>query len=143
MSDEASINVNLNIDADNVKYRSHPTNFRTDVTGRKGPVPGAFDVSVLGVNVDLSQLTVPGLAILKNIESDDSTDYVTYGIYDTSAGRFYPLGELWPGDVWPIRLSRNLGDEISGTSSGTVSGSGLHMRSHAGTVRVSVEAFEK
>ena len=143
MADEADVRISVNIEGDNLKYRSHPTGFRADVTGRKGPTPGAVAVTLLGVNIDLSQLTTPGLCVIKNLAADDTTDYVTVGIYDTSAGRYYPVVELLPGEMYAYRLSRNLGHEISGTASGTVSGSRLQLRSHVGTVNVSVEAFEK
>ena len=55
------------------------------VTGRKGPTPGAIAVTPLGVNVDLSQLTVPGLCVIKNLAAAGTSDYVLYSFRLTDA----------------------------------------------------------
>jgi hypothetical protein len=147
MSGEAKIQISLQITKSdyvgNVNYRSYPTQFDADVDGALGPTPGAFMVSVYGTDADLGQLTTPGLCRISNQDSDN---FVTYGIKDPETDKFYPLGELLPGEFFVLRLSRNLGweDTASGTGTGT---SGpktnlLHFRADTADCAVLVEAFE-
>lgn len=123
-----------------IDYGSKPTTFQATVTGTKGPVPGAFTVTVLGTDVDFSELTTPGLCVFKNL---DPTNFVTYGIWDPENSKFFPLGELLPGEVFPIRLSRDLQEEFQ-TGTGTTGADTNRLRFKADTVSldVSVEAFE-
>jgi hypothetical protein len=142
MSGEIDVRVTLNISKNNLQYRSFPSNFVADISGTtgKGPTPGAMLVTVGGKDVDLSQLNTPAMCIFKNLEVTGTLDYVTVGIFENPD--FYPLMELLPGEIYIVRLSRNLGDEMHGTV-GTTGGMTLRLKSHLGNCNVSVEAFEK
>lgn len=142
MTNEASINSSLELNKGYARYRSHPGNFRADVTGSKGPTPGAFRASLAGTRVDLSELTVPGFCRLVNL---DPTNYVLWGIYD--GAEFYPIGDILPGEFYVIRLSRYLGRSIgtgvSGTGSFDTTTYSLMVKATVAPCDVSVEAFEK
>ena len=57
---------------------------------------------------------------------------------------FYPLGEIHPGESWPIRLSRNLMEQYAGSGTGTTGPENkLRFKANGGTVKVLVEVFEK
>ncbi len=140
MADEAEIRTSLQIKTTNLEFRSHPASFTTDVVGEVGPTPGAFAVTVAGIDVDLDELTVPGLCRIANL---DATNYVDVGIWDPETGVFYPLMELRPGEYWVFRLSRNLFGEY-GTGAGT-SGPNtntLRIKANTDSCTVVVEAFE-
>jgi hypothetical protein len=142
MSNEASIRVGLQIRAGNIDYASRPTSFRANVTGRKGPVPGAITVTTAGIDVDFSGLTTPGLATIHNL---DATNYVTCGIYEPSNGRFYPVHEILPGEIYPCRFSRALLDYVfpatgTGTSAPSVT---FRIKADTASCVVVVEAFER
>lgn len=109
------------------------------MTGSKGPTPGAIAVSTTGTSVDLSELTTPGLCRICNL---DSTNYVTYGLYDDAQSQFLPLGEILPGEEYVFRFSREFGDSLIGTGTDA---DNVHFRLKANTAacNVSVEAFEK
>lgn len=147
MSGEAQMQVSLQITKDDtagiLNYRSYPTQFTADVSGALGPTPGAFIASITGTDVDLTQLTVPGLCKITN---QDDTNYVTYGIHEESTNQFYPLGEVLAGEFYIFRLSRWLGLEWAepGTGTGTALGSNnkLMIRASTAPVVVLVEAFE-
>lgn len=147
MSDEANIQISLQItksdDTGIVNYRSYPTQFTADVNGSLGPTPGAFIASIYGTDVDLSQLTTPGLCKVSN---QDSTNFVSYGICDPETDKFYPLGEILPGEFFLLRLSRNLAHEYAGagTGTGTTGAKTNTLRFVADTAScvVLVEAFE-
>lgn len=138
MSDEATIQASLQILTTNLKYRSYPTTFTADVSGEKGPVPGAISAAVLGTSVDLSQLTLPGLCRITNL---DATNYVTVGILDPD-GDFYPLAEVLPGEFYILRLSRSLGQSWGVGTATTDSGCTLHIQANTAACNVVVEAFE-
>lgn len=116
--------------------------FNPDVAGAKGPVPGAITVTPVGVDVDFSELTTPGLCIISNL---DETSYFEYGIWDPEGAIFYPLGEVLPGESWPLRLARFLQAEY-GTGSGTAVTTTNRLRlrsvSGSGNINAVVEAFE-
>lgn len=139
MANEARINSSLQIKTGNLDYQSRPTAFQATVTGAKGPTPGAIAVSTAGTDVDLSELSTPGLCFITNI---DSTNYVTYGIWDGAT--FYPLGELLPGECYVLRLSRSLTQEY-GTGTGTTGTNinRLRLKANGATANIRVEAFEK
>lgn len=122
-------------------YASAPSsnvNYAT-VTGDRGPTPGVFAVTTSGTNVDLSQLTTPGLCRMRN----EGASVITYGIWD--GVEFYPLGELQPGEAYTIRLSRFLSRSI-GTGSGSTGYDGttyrFRMKAYLAAGQVKVEAFE-
>jgi hypothetical protein len=147
MSGEAQLQVSLQInknDADGVvQYRSYPTQFTADVDGAMGPTPGAFLASIYGTDVDLSELTTPGLCRISN---QDPANYVTFGTCDPETDKFYPLGEILPGEFYLLRLSRWLGQEYAGSGTGTgTSGAKtntLRFVAHTAACVVLVEAFE-
>lgn len=145
MAGEATLRVSLTIRKDNLNYQSNPTGFSATVTGTKGPTPGYVLISTLGTDIDLSKLTQPGLCWMQNLSLVNA---VEYGIWDPEIAKFYPLGELLPGECFPLRLSRNLAKEFG--SGGTTTGTGvtgpttnrLRFRAMAASVPVRVEAFE-
>lgn len=142
MADEATLTVSLRIAKGNLIYQSFPQAFTADMTGTKGPTPGAITATTVGTLVDLSQLTQPGLCRLMNL---DASNYVTVGMYDPQTLKFYPLLELLPGETFPLRLSRDLAEEY-GTSPGTgttgQANNRLMVRANAASCVVLVEAFE-
>ena len=148
MSNEARVTCSLNIvkRVDEITVLEHvtrPSAFLADVDGTKGPVPGAVTIPVGGKRIDLSELTTPGLYRIMNL---DSTNYVEYGIRDPDTNRFYPWGELLPGETYVGRFSRNLQEEYTGTGTGTTSaspGNHVFLKANTAPVNVLIEAFEK
>ena len=140
MADEAQIRSSLFIRKGEIDYQSRPTVFSADVSGTKGPTPGAVTFSTAGEDVDLTGLTVPGLCRLQN---QDPTNYVTYGIWDPEGNTFYPLGELLSGESYVLRLSRDIEEEF-GTGGGTTGPNTNRLRIKADTAAcvVLVEVFE-
>lgn len=141
MAGEATIRSSLQIRKGNLQYSSLPSSFIADVAGVKGPVPGAIDVTSVGVDVDFSELASPSLCRLQNL---DDTYYFEYGIWDPEGAIFYPLGEVLPGETYVIRLARYLQAEY-GTGSGTAltDTNRLRLRTPSGgTAHAVVEAFE-
>ena len=140
MANEARINGSLQIDTGNLHYRSPITAFVASVTGAIGPTPGAVLATVAGAIVDLSKLTQPGLCQITN---QDSSVWVEYGIWDSNTSKFYPLGELGPGESYPIRLSRYLGNEYGSPGTGSVAtGIDLMVRSFTSSAWCSIDAFQ-
>jgi hypothetical protein len=140
VANEATVSVSLGIVKSNRQLCRFQSSFNANVAGTKGPVPGAVTISTAGTNIDLSQLTTPGLCVLRNL---DVTNYVEYGIREPATGFFYPLGEILPGEDYVLRLSRNIGEEYTNTGTGTsASTNTLHMKANSAAVVVSVEAYE-
>lgn len=142
MANEATIRSSLQINANNLQYGNRKTTFKADVERRKGPTPGAITVDVLGTDVDLSELTTPGLCQLEN---QDSENYVTYGIYSSDTDTFNPLGELLPGEVFVLRLSRHISTQYDGgVGTGTVDAfNSLRFVANTAPVVVFIGAFDK
>jgi hypothetical protein len=140
MADEARIITSLNIRKNNLHHQTQPTSFSADVDGEKGPVPGAITIATAGTNIDFSELTTPGWCWITNL---DRTNFVEWGIYDTEAALFFPVGELGPGEQALFKFSRNLQEEYTNTGTGT-SGPTNRFRMKANTAAcvVRVEAFE-
>jgi len=141
MANEATIRQWMTVlVGDNQWSSPRPSSFQTDVASFKGPVPGVFTVTIAGIDVDLSELTIPGLCQITNL---DSTNYVNVGIWDPETGVFYPLAEVRAGETWCLRLSRNLFGEY-GTGPGTSGANTNTLRIKADTASCSVvvEAFE-
>ena len=147
MGDQAQLNISLQISKDDatgiVNYRAYPTQFTADVDGAMGPTPGAFQASVFGTAVDLSELTSPGFCRISNL---DPTNFVTWGIRDPDTDLFYPCGKILSGEFYVIRLSESLGQvwSGSGTGTGTAGSSNKTFTFYADTAacNVLVEAFE-
>lgn len=140
MANEAVINSTLQINKGNLSYLGRPTSFTATVTGTKGPTPGAISATLAGTQVDLSELTQPGLCRIMNL---DATNFVEYGIWDTENSVFFPLGELLPGESYVLRLSRNIQEEYTGTGTGTTAPTNkLMFKANTAACVVLVEAFE-
>jgi len=140
MSDEATRRSSLSYKKGNVDWREHPTSFTFDVSGTaKGPVPGAVQATVAGVNIDLTELSTPGACRIMNL---DDTNHVAYGIWDATDSIFFGLGELLPGEWVDLRLWRYLGQE-TGTGTGTIgSGNSLRLKADTAACECYVGAFE-
>ncbi len=144
MANEAEIRGSLQIRTGDgeIEYVSRPTTFRGDVTGRKGPSPGAITATIAGTDVDFSELSTPGYA---RIQNQDLTNTVDVGIWDPETGVFYPMLELLPGESYPLRLSRILAGEygtdpaVGSTGPNT---NRLRIRANVASCVVLVEAFE-
>lgn len=135
MANEATVNCSLQISKGNLKYQSRPTSFRADVSGTKGPSPGAVTVPTAGVDIDLSALTTPALCRLMNL---DSTNRVSVGVHDGAI--YHPLVELLAGESFVLRLARDLTTEYGTGTGGTNT---LHARANTASVVLVVEAFEQ
>lgn len=142
MANEVTVNTTLDIRKNSIQYVSQPQQFRADMTGQKGPVPGALTVTSAGTDVSFAELTTPGFAMLRNLETAGSGVWVEYGIWDGL--EFYPIGRIDAGQFFPIQFSPNLGKSL-GTGTGTVDTGSytLRFKAHgASTAEISVEAFE-
>ncbi len=144
MSDEAKLQISLQITNGALQVQTRPTSFQMDIEEEGGPTPGTITVPTTGVDVDLTELINPGLCWMQNL---DDENYVEYGVHDGSI--FHPVGELPPassvgGKPFVIYLSRNLGEEhdVAGTgTTGTVNS--FHMKAIGATCLVRVEAYER
>lgn len=143
MADEIELNLNININKGKLSFRQYPSNFKMTMTASgDGPYVGTLLIDTVGVDIDLSQLTDPGLCI---IENQDATNYVDIGIYDPETVRFYPIKKILPGTFWPIYLSDAFGYEWIGTSTGTDTGPTNRLRGKANgaSCKVSFKVFNK
>lgn len=146
MANEANVRVSLSIRKTSgtkvlIDYQGRPTAFNVDVTGTKGPTPGSLTIPVGGKVISFAELSTPGLCRLQN---QDATNYVEYGIRDPDTNRFYPLGEIGPGESYILKLTRNLQEEYIGTGTGTSSpGNQFFMKANTADVVVNIEAFER
>lgn len=152
MANEITVVISLGINntastpPGNVQYQNRDTGWRANMLGNNGPTPGTVLVPTKGVNINFAELTgMGGVCRMKNL---DPSNFVTWGMFDSITNKFYPLGEMLPGESYVIRLSRDLGQQY-GTGSGTGSGSHLpggneflHMRADIAACRVLVEAFD-
>ena len=149
MANEARVQSSLVIRSSDtgMDYRSNPTTFLADVANPRGPKPGLLTVTPHEVEVvSFSPLTTPALCRIQNLDPDTVLEY---GVWDAGISKFFPLGEVQPGESYVIRLSRNLGKDYVGTGTvsetgpsylgikcGQVSGTADH------TVNALVEAFD-
>jgi len=134
MTDEAQVRSSLQITKDPLEYSSKPTMFLADVSSSKGATPGNISVNSTGVDVDLSELSAPGLCRFQNL---DDTYNVDYGIWDGVT--LHKLGRLLPGEFSVLRLCPDIGLGI-----GTAYENLRFIANTIGTdtVDVLVEAFE-
>lgn len=141
MANEITVRASLQVNNGNQQYQSRPTSFRANQTNAGGPTPGGFTATTDGVNVSLTSLTTPGLCFLQNL---DTVNYVQFGIWDADVSKFYPLGELLPGEGYVLRLARTIGQEYTGTgTTSTDSNQSLRLKGIGGACRVIVQVFEK
>lgn len=115
MANEATVTITLSIRKANLTGPPERESFRADVAIGKGPSPGAITVTTDGTDVDLSELTEPGLTKFKNL---DDTNFVRVGIHDPDSDLFYPFMKLLPGEAYVVRLA-DIGQEFQGTGTGT------------------------
>ena len=141
MANEATVLSSLQITVGNLSYQSLPASFQADVTGVKGPTPGAITATLEGTDIDLSQLTVPGLCRIMNLDEDN---YVRVGVWNPDQDELYPLIRLLPGESFTIRLDPDINEEIAtGTGSGTTGQQNtFRVRASTAPCVVLVEAFE-
>ena len=140
MANEAVIQCSLQITKGAKQYRSTPSSFRADVSGSGGPTPGAILVSTAGTDVDLTQLTSPGLC---RIQNTDDVNYVEVGVWNPDQSEFYPLLSLLPGESYVVRLSPSINKEYSGVGTGTTGENNtLRIKATNQPCLVIVEAFD-
>lgn len=142
MANEITVRASLQIKKGNLDFQSKPTLFKADMTGLDGPTPGTITCAVApGTDVDLSELTTPGMCWIQNL---DSTNYVTIGIRDPESNKFYPMMELAAGQFAVFPLARSVEEEFA-TGTGTVGPATNRIRIVANTAacNVFVAAFEK
>lgn len=126
-------------------YRSAPTQFVADLVTAtpKGPTPGAITVGTSHTVIDLSQLTTPGMAWLQN---QDDENFVEVGVYLSWLSLFIPVLELLPGETYPVRLARFLGEDLdptTGTGTADSHVPQLAMKAVGGACIVRVDVFER
>jgi hypothetical protein len=141
VSSEATVRVSLSIRVGNQQYQSNPTTFQADVSRAAPASPGRVTVGVNGTSIDLSKVATAGFCWIQNL---DETNFVEYGIRDPSNGRFYPLGELLPGEFYLLRLSRNILEDYTNTGTGTTGDvNQFWFKADTAPCEVDVQAFEK
>jgi hypothetical protein len=97
----------------NLQYSSKPTSFKVSPVNFRGPSPGLIkQVPTAGVDVNLSQLTQPGVAWIQNL---DANNKVVVGIFDPAINKFIPFLDVLPGEFWPIRLSQYIFEDFNAT----------------------------
>lgn len=140
MANEARITISLQIRVGQLSFQSQPTTYLADVSAAKGPTPGFLTVSTTGLDVDLSELTQPGLVWMQSLEPDGG-NRVKWGLHDGST--FDSIGELLPGEIAQFRFSSDFGEEESVPGTGTTAPvKTFYMRAVSGSVNVIVHAFE-
>jgi hypothetical protein len=117
------VTAQLGITAGGTQYQSRPTAFTADIINDPcvGPTPGAFVVPIQGTQCSLAALNgLFGLCRICNLEDKTAEPYraFEYGITDPTTHKFYPLGEVWPGESYVVRLSRYI-QQDTGTGTGT------------------------
>lgn len=140
MANEATVNSSLQIRVGSLVYASQPSSFKADVSTAKGPSPGAIAVSTYGTEVDLSELTQPGLTRVMNLSEDYK---VSLGPRDPDTAKFYPLLDFLPGETYSFRLSSDIYEEYDATGTGTGSPTNtVWLKAFGGDAVVLFEAFE-
>lgn len=145
MSKEIQVRKTLIVSKGALQYQtpSQLTQFTNDMSGTLGDTPGLVLATVLhGTDVDLSQLTNPGICEIINL---DATNFVEVGIWDPALERFYAPIEVGPGESYVVKLNRFLG-RVYGTGSGTGnvdSGERLRIRADTAPCSVQVHAFDR
>lgn len=143
MANEIRISSSLSITVDSDRqYQSRPVAFVDSLDGGDlvGPFPGTLLIPTAGRDVYFTEFE-PGYCILHNL---DDTNYVEVGIFDTITNRFHPLLELPPKKGYPVKLSRNLTEQYTGSGTGTTAPeSYLRLKANAAACFVSIEAFQR
>ncbi len=124
-----------------IDYNPRPTTYSLDVDGIGGPTPGQILATQDGTDVDLSQLSRPGVCRIHNMDPDN---WVKVGRWDPDTDRFYPLLRIPPGMSQPLVLDNDVRDEYEGTGTGTTATfSTLRIKGVNASCKVLVEAFEE
>lgn len=133
--------------------KTYQGQFRADMTGQKGPTPGALAVTALGgggTQVNFTALTTPGFCWVEHQgrvdgSASQSGDYIMMGMYDPVTRKFYPMLEWLPGMRLPLLLSRHLQETFLGPGTGSA-GLGevarMMLISYPVAQVLNVEAFE-
>lgn len=122
MASEARVTSNLTVlkrsgSISRIEHRGQgPSAFVADVTGTKGPLPGAVTVTGDGVSVSFTGLTTPSLC---EIHNQASSGFVTVGLWEPDTSFFYPFADVHAGEKYTLRLSRFLGQQFQNTGTGT------------------------
>ncbi len=66
-----------------------------------------------------------------------------YGIKDPGTGYFYPLGEVGPGEEWPLKLSRNILEAYFSGTGTTGDVDYFWLKANTAACYVTVSAFER
>lgn len=119
MADEIRVQVSISVKKDNLDFRwPFPGAFTADLTTAKGPSPGYLDIPTTGRQIYFTELTNPHFCIIANVGADSDNSFEV-GIYDSTEREVYPLMLFRPGEFAVIPLSPNLGEEYSGSGTGT------------------------
>lgn len=121
--------------------RQYQENYTIDMSGRKGPTPGALTVGPDGVDVDLAELVEPGFVYIKNL---GEVYTVHWGVRDPQTDLVYLIGQIGPGKSLPFEFSDMIQGEYQGTGTGTGPFTNtFHLKCPLGTTVVSVEVYER
>lgn len=157
MSQELTCNFRMTVvkrDAEGrlLQNQQHGHSFFRDVSGAGGPYPGKITVPLTGVQIPMTQLAEAGPAWLKHLGLTSGADpgadhkiyYVELGIKDLATSIFYPFVEIWPGEEWPIPLTRNLLEKYNSTGTGTGPANNmLWAISHIASCDISLSAYQR
>ena len=151
MADEIRVTCGLSLKLDGLDFRwPFPGAFLDDLASGKGPTPGYLDIPTTGRQIYFTELTNPHWCIFGNLEASTGNSF-EIGVYDSTEREFYPLFRLDPGQFMVAPLTHNLGEEYSGSGTGTTEPRHyLHVRActpgpgtgSGGTVKGFVGAFE-
>lgn len=122
------------------------TSFQADVANPRGPSPGLLRVTSEPQAIDFSELTLPGLCEIWNLDTE-----ITLEVGLIIGSFFYPVDDFLPGEHFVRRLSRyvNYNETLPGTGTGTADNTpndaqfAVRMRGPAGVYSdVLINAFD-
>lgn len=147
MADEVQIRQQVFIKSGNLDHQPRQREWKADMTGAKGPTPGAITATYDGTDIDLSQLTDPGWIDIYNQEPEDGGITVSWGVYDPETDRYYPVGKIAPGQgTGMLHLDELLQfefDPATGTGTGNPTNR-LRIKAKDGDeANILVQAFER
>lgn len=140
MADEIRVTTQLNVTNSPVNETRSDVSIITQVT-KGAHSPGEVTVATTGTDISLSQVGIPGVCRVKNL---DTTNFVEIGVKEPSTGFFYPMLEVGPGEGYVFKLSRNIRQEYTGTGTGTSAGTNtMHAKANTGACRVVFDIFPR
>lgn len=142
MAGEITVTASVQVRNGDFQYQSTPTYFTANMEGKRR-TPGTIRVTPYGVDLDLSVLDNPSFSWAGN---DDADNIIEMGIWDPESGKFYPLYEWLPGEVYPFRLSRNVFQEFgagTGTGSTGPSTNKIRLRSNLSECNFLIDVFDR